>query len=153
MRYRRPYRPTYRSGVRYFRPGYGWVSPYFLAYPGYLGYDDSSTAPDPNSEGYLAAPQDQYQEPYPDQDQPEQLPPYPGIAAPAPVSADEEPVTLIFKDGRTPEQVHNYLLTRTTLFIADQPKRSIPIDQLDMDATERVNRDLGVDFQIPNSLR
>ena len=149
MRYRRPYEPPYRSGVRFIRPRYGWVSPYFLAYPGYLGYDDSSPAPDPNSESYLAEPQDQY----PEQDQPEQLPPYPGVAAPAPSSADEEAVTLIFKDGRTPEQVHNYLLTRTTLFVADQQKRSIPIDQLDMDATQRANRDLGVDFQIPNSLR
>jgi len=67
--------------------------------------------------------------------------------------ASEEAVTLIFKDGRPPEQIHNYILTPTTLYVGDQHHRAIPTDQLDLVATARVNQDAGVDFQLPNALR
>jgi hypothetical protein len=63
--------------------------------------------------------------------------------------APEEAVTLVFKDGRPAEQVHNYLLTRTTLYVQDQNRRSIPVDQLDLAATEKTNRDAGIDFAVP----
>jgi hypothetical protein len=72
------------------------------------------------------------------------------MAGPAPVPASEEAVTLIFKDGRPPEQIHNYLLTRSTLYVGD-PHRAIPTDQLDLDATAKVNQAAGVDFQLPDS--
>jgi hypothetical protein len=58
-------------------------------------------------------------------------------------------VTLIFKDGRPPEHIHNYLLTPTTLFVGDQQRRTIPVDQLDLTATAQVNQDAGVDFRLP----
>jgi hypothetical protein len=70
-----------------------------------------------------------------------------------PAPTREEAVTLIFKDGRPPEQIHNYLLTRTTLFVGDQGRRAIPTDQLDLVATAKVNQDAGVDFQLPNALK
>jgi hypothetical protein len=57
-------------------------------------------------------------------------------------------VTLVYKDGRT-EQIHNYMLTRTTLYVQDQQRREIAIADLDLDATAKVNRDAGGDFQIP----
>jgi hypothetical protein len=63
-----------------------------------------------------------------------------------------EAVTLVFKDGRPPEQIHNYILTRTTLFVRDQHARKIPTDQLDLAATAKVNQDAGVDFQLPGTL-
>ena len=152
--YRRPYVSPYRGGAAYIVPGYGWVSPYYLGNPDY-GYDDSTGQQAETSESYsgpLAPNPGQYQDqtlqqPYP-------LPPYqPGTAiAPAP-QPDEEAVTLIFKDGRPPEQIHNYMLTRTTLFVGGQHQRAIPTDQLDLDATERVNHDAGVDFQLPNAIK
>jgi len=164
LRYRRPYVPHYRAGVSYGVPGYGWASPYFLGYPDDFGYDDSSDSQDNGAvkapEGYEAGPPDpypnQYPGPYagqsPDQQQP--LAPYqPGPEIAHPAQSSEQAVTLIFKDGRPPEQIHNYLLTRTTLFVGDQHRRAIPTDELDLAATAKVNQDEGVDFQLPNATR
>jgi hypothetical protein len=63
--------------------------------------------------------------------------------------SEEEAVTLVFKDGRAPEQIHNYVLTRNILYIQDHGIRSIPIDQLDLAATEKVNQEAGVVFELP----
>jgi hypothetical protein len=60
-------------------------------------------------------------------------------------------VTLIFKDGRSPEQIQNYMLTRTTLYVQETRLREIPVDQLDLPATQKVNKDAGVDFQLPGA--
>jgi hypothetical protein len=65
----------------------------------------------------------------------------------------EDVVTLIFKDGRPPELIHNYILTRTSLSVWDHRHRDIPVDQLDLAATEKVNHDAGVDFQLPTSAK
>jgi hypothetical protein len=150
-RYRRPYRPPYRAGVYYGVPGYGvpaWIGPYFPGYPDATGYDDSPASP-----GYAIGGYDE--QPY-GQEEPEPLAPYPTAFAPprpAPESAGEEAVTLVFKDGRPPEQIHNYVLTRTTLYVGDQHYRVIPTDQLDLVETAKVNRDAGVDFQLPGAPR
>jgi hypothetical protein len=140
--------PAYRTRIPYIVPSYGWVSPYYLGYPDDLGYDDSMAA-----QGN--APDESSAEP-PNQDQPGPLAPYQSdyaMTSPAPGPSIEEAVTLIFKDGRPPEHIHNYLLTRTTLFVGDQGRRAIPTDQLDLVATAKVNQDAGVDFQLPNSTR
>jgi hypothetical protein len=140
-RYRRPYRSPYGARIPYVLPGIG---PYFLGYPDAFDYGDSSTSPDYGPQGNDAQPD-------------EQGPPEPPIPyqpaydvpreSPAPVS--EDAVTLVFKDGRPPEQIHNYVLTRTTLYVGDQHHRDIPTDQLDLVATAKVNRDAGVDFHLP----
>ncbi len=147
-RYRRPYVSPYRVGFRYGFPGYGWVAPYFLGYPDDLGYDDSGVAQGNAPNGYDAEP--------PDQQQPAPLPPYlpnADMSRPAQPPASEDAVTLIFKDGRPAQQIHNYILTPSTLYVGGQHQQAIPTDQLDLAATARVNRDAGVDFQIPNALR
>ncbi|MGD0736797.1 MAG: hypothetical protein ABR976_16825 [Terracidiphilus sp.] len=135
-RYRRPYVSPYRVGVPY-----GVVG---LGYPGYLSYDsgdDTGSAPAVASEAYDGPP-------------PPDLPPYPNQVAPSmpeptPAPATQEAVTLVFADGRPSEQIHNYMLTRTTLFVLDQRHQDIPIDQLDLAATAKVNHDAGVDFHLP----
>lgn len=142
-RYRRPYLSPYRVGVPYGVPG--WIGPYFLAYPDAIGYDDSSASPDYAPEGYDAQPAEQ--------GQPGPLVPYQptsGLSHPSPAPDSEEAVTLVFKDGRPPEQIHNYVLTRTTLYVGDQHHRDIPTDQLDLAATAKVNHDAGVDFHLPD---
>ena len=60
-------------------------------------------------------------------------------------------VTLVFNDGRPPMLVHNYMLTPTTLYILDSDRTEIPLSQLDVTATEAVNREAGVDFHFPRS--
>jgi hypothetical protein len=157
-RYRRPYPSRYGYGVPYL--GAPWIGPGYLD-PGYLDYpdttadNDSQAAPDygagaPNyPTGYDNPP------PYPVQ------PPYPAQPAPAapyvyyytqppPIAAlpAEDAVTLIFKDGRPPEQIHNYAMTRTMLYVRDQRYHDIPLDLLDVDATEKANHNAGVDFQL-----
>jgi hypothetical protein len=125
----------------------GWIAPGYLD-SGYLGYPntayDDSVAPPNYAAGYDNLP--------PDQVQPAPAPTYPPYAQPlaaSPALADEDAVTLIFKDGRPPEQIRNYAMTRTTLYVRDQHHRDIPLDQLDFEATQKVNHDAGVDFQLP----
>jgi hypothetical protein len=64
-------------------------------------------------------------------------------------AADEEAVTLVFKDGRPAEHIHNYAMTRTTLYVQDPHHREIPIDELDLPATVKANREAGVSFAVP----
>ena len=60
--------------------------------------------------------------------------------------------TLIFKDGRSPVQVHNYALTASTLYALDGDSRQeIPLSLLDVPATVEANRKAGVDFALPVS--
>ena len=144
--YRRPYFRPYRARVQFVAPFWtGWIGPGFLGYPDTTGY------------GYLSAPPD-YAEPYesqpPDVSQPATSNLYPESVEPSRPSSDlesEEAVTLVFKDGRPPEQIHNYVLTRTTIYVRDQHHRDIPLDQLDLAATQRLNHDAGVDFQLPEA--
>jgi hypothetical protein len=60
--------------------------------------------------------------------------------------------TLIFKDGRPPEQVHNYALTATTLYALDgETRQEIPLSLLNLPATIAANHAAGVDFALPVS--
>ena len=148
--FRRPYISNYRPAYRYGAPF--WIAPYYLAFPGDFGDDSTATPDNTVAEGY-----DQQ----PDQPEDQELPPWPGVpyAAPPsqantePASDSENGVTLIFKDGRPPELIQNYVLTQDTLFVGDRYHRRIPLEQLDLTATVQVNRDLGSDFRLPNGSR
>jgi hypothetical protein len=66
--------------------------------------------------------------------------------------ASGEPLTLIFKDGRDPVKIANYMMTATVLTDLDpQHYEKIPLDQIDVAATQRANTAAGVDFQVPAS--
>lgn len=67
----------------------------------------------------------------------------------AELSIDGDAVTLVFKDGRPVEKIHNYALTRTTLYVTDARPREIPVAALDLAATQKANREAGVRFQLP----
>jgi hypothetical protein len=167
-------RPTYYPGHGVYRapyygvgPGYGyattWLGPTCFDITD-CGYNDDSTyaAPTPTPADYPAQDSSYPAQNYPPQDyagpyappSPEQANLAPSAAyrpayqPPPPEPRDESVVTLVYKDGRT-EQIHNYMLTRTTLYVQDQQRREIAIADLDLDATAKVNRDAGVDFQIP----
>jgi hypothetical protein len=142
---------------------YGYAAPYGVA--GWLGPDylDDSYAPadagsayganganaqpySPDNSGYPGG----YGPPPVEQ---ASVPPdsYPPASAPQPPPANEEAVTLIFKDGRPAEQIHNYILTSKTLFVQDDRHRIIPVDELDLAATQKANLDKGVLFQLPTT--
>lgn len=76
-------------------------------------------------------------------------PPPPDLPQQAP--ANEIVTTIVFKDGRPAERVHNYALTPSTLYVLDAHKQDIPIGQIDLSATEKVNRAAGIEFQVPVS--
>ena len=107
--------------------------------------DDSSGSP------YQAQPEDQQGpapgEPYAQQPSALHRAPYGEAQSLQPVF--EDPVTLVFKDGRPPEQIRNYLMTTNTLTVLDQHRRDIPVDQIDLKATAEVNLQAGVEFSLP----
>jgi hypothetical protein len=131
----------------------GWIGPGYLGYPygwDYGDFGEDNTAP----AGDSAAPA--YDMPPSQQDEPEARQPY--YVSVAPPSSDtaprsEDAVTVVFKDGRPSEEIHNYALTRTTLYVMDDHHRDIPVNEIDLDATQRVNREAGVEFQLPVALQ
>jgi hypothetical protein len=64
----------------------------------------------------------------------------------------EEPLTVIFKSGRAPLKVQNYMMTAKVLTDLDSRHyQQIPLDEIDLAATRRVNTTAGVEFQIPSA--
>jgi hypothetical protein len=76
--------------------------------------------------------------------------PQASAAQPSASPLPQESVTLIFNNGVPSQQIHNYILSRSTLIILDGPRREIPVADLDLEATRKANRASGVDFNLPN---
>src|SRR5260370_34349021 len=57
---------------------------------------------------------------------------------------------LVFRDQHV-EEVRNYAIAGGTLWVLNdhQAGKKIPLAQLDLDATVKMNDDRGVDFQVP----
>jgi hypothetical protein len=137
-------------GGRYPYVAATWIAPDYLAFPD--DFDDSY-ASDGQLENY--APADTYVAAAPPQEpeyagdasgyeQPSQ--PYRAPQAPRP----EKTTTLVFKDGRPNEQIHNYMLTRDTLTVINGDQlHDVAVADLDLAATEKVNRAAGVTFKLP----
>lgn len=126
------------------QPEYGYPQP--VPQPAY-GYPQ----PQPVPEGAYA---------YPPTPQGNAVPPgYEAIPQPMPaapqmqyVPGSATTVILIYKDGRPPEEIQNYLATRTTLTVLDGGRRrEIPLSDLNIPATVSANRQTGVDFQLPSA--
>jgi len=172
-----PYNQRYASGGERYRRPYssGHRAPFFF-YPipdwiglGPLGCDPDAMIYDDDSDECMQQPDDSDQpmiyggdqgdqgEPLPPPpDQPQYAPPayrLPAQPRSTPLPTNEIATTIVFKDGRPPEQIHNYALTQTTLFVLDQQHRDIPLDQVDLAATEKTNRDVGVEFQVPQTVQ
>ena len=154
----------------------GYIYPYYIGPgfndSGYYGteYDQSNAAPgyydqgasyqgeNPNGDygepggGGYSGPAEEPQ-PYPEPQAPEPAPSshftVSGMDAASEYSI-AGPLTVIFKSGRAPQVMHNYMLTTTTLTDLDADHyEKIPLDQVDLAATAELNRSNGVDFQIP----
>ncbi len=130
--------PENGEGSQNYDPGYGSGYAAAPSQQGSEAYDRGY------SSGYAAA----EQQPAPQAFEP----PYTGSQA-APRNStgpsQEDATTIIFKDGRPSEQIHNYALSRTALYITGSHLREIPLNELDLAATVRVNREAGVPFQLP----
>jgi hypothetical protein len=148
----------FRNRGREFNGWYASVYPAWLGYgypyelnPGFLDWGDDD---DSSNEQASVAPT--YPDPYlePDYGSPEG---YPGPREPEGNSSVEQaesqqPLTVIFKDGRAAESIENYMITGAVLTDLDSHHyQRIPLDQIDLAATQQANRANGVDFQIPNT--
>jgi hypothetical protein len=142
----------------------------------YNGFDPQGAGPEEMQGSYRIQGQDQYgdqaevQGPYPGQ-YPNQIPPGApyqpaynspyaasnGGPGPRPVyhpsqSVPNQPaVTLVFKDNRPNQIIHNYLINGGTLTVWDQYAHDIPVEDINVEATRKINRDKGVDFILPNA--
>jgi hypothetical protein len=140
-------------------PGYGY--PYLID-PGFYDWGDSDNSAYDQS---AAAPYDPA--PYPDYgyDVPGEAPEQgvrgesaqgqqraaAELTAP---SAPEQPLTVIFKSGRDPVKMQNYMMTAKVLTDLDSRHyEQIPIDQIDVVATQWANSAAGVRFEIPGVAR
>ena len=143
--------------------GYGYP---LLLNPGFLDWGDSdSVASDQSGAApYSPAPYEDYGESASGAPPPDAYPQAPAIplngqyaatqssALTAPVSV--QPLTVMFKDGRTPVTMQNYLMTARFLTDLDsQHYAQIPMEQVDVGATQRANRAAGVGFEVPGTSR
>jgi hypothetical protein len=160
-KYRQPYQPYFYARSTYYVPNllnsyWGWDDPY-----GYGTSDDSYAQQGQDYNAYGQQPDPGYDPGY-DQQQPQQTPdvppPPPDRVDPGPVdSAPQSPqaaTTLIFKDGHS-QQVHNYAMTQSTIYLLDDVasgrRTEIPLDRIDIAATQKTNREAGIEFSVPGS--
>jgi hypothetical protein len=135
-----------RVGIPYLYPGLlGYGVPWYSDGGAY--YDNSANAPGADVQSYNDQPAAQDQ---PVQEEPAQPA---TVTSVEPTLYDSDAVTLVFKDGRPSEQIHNYILTRTTLYVTDAHHREIPVADLDLAATEKANREAGITFKLPQAGR
>ena len=156
------YRSPYRGGYGY--PGYGsyvnsWeLLPWDFGYPGFTGYGDDDDDSGQAAQGQVeTAPPDESYPPPGDGYRPDYdsgPPPMMASAAPAPAVpvAPEPQLMLIFKDGHQ-QPIRNYVLTPSTVIDLDQAasgrQTRIPLDDLNLPATERAAQQAGLDFHPP----
>jgi len=158
-----------------YAPAYGYAYPYVVD-PGFYEWGATDYSGDGDEQGsYASAPPDQgpgygAEPPYPaNGDAPyserqEGAQPEPnGIAPPqrqeyhfaaaapsAPTSVASKPLTVIFKGGRAPEKMQNYMVNSSSLTNLDSEHfEKIPLNQIDVAATQQANRSSGIDFQVP----
>jgi hypothetical protein len=77
------------------------------------------------------------------------------LRRPLPLSPSAGSPDTDFKDGHS-QQIHNYAMTRTKIYVVDNVAAGrtlkIPLNTIDLQATEETNRQAGVDFSIPVSV-
>jgi hypothetical protein len=159
-----------RHGSRFRNPefhhrGYGYWPYYgygYWPYYGYYGWDYPFDA-------YTA---DAYEQSYPQQTQPivvvvdpkssddrygdhsfeeQRSAPPPQAKAPPPPAAEQDPTVLVFRDGHK-QEIRNYAIVGQMLWdFGAKGTRKIPLSDLDLDATHKLNDERGVDFVPPKT--
>ena len=62
----------------------------------------------------------------------------------------QESLTVIFTNGRAPQEMQNYMISSSALTVLDRDhQEQIPLDQIDVAATQKANRARGINFQVP----
>jgi len=145
----------------YYRRGYYFYYPYAGYYPyGYYGWYDDSLGYNTDNEDQDSYAGASYAAPYPENDSGLQRDVQAlngkidrlqaDVEAHNRPKTDQEPATaLVFRDQHV-EEVRNYAIAGETLWVLNaQAAKKIPLAQLDLAATVKMNGDRGVDFQVP----
>jgi len=132
-------------------------------YPGYSGwfppmdYDTDQSdqpAPDAGEDPQLAAQVDNLTQAVESMREDQRWRDFRGAPrAAAPRATEEKPPStlLVYRDGRQTE-IQNYAILGQTLWVfSGQTTRQVPLAEIDLPATERVNGNRGVDFTAPAS--
>lgn len=83
---------------------------------------------------------------------PAYAPPAPENTGPVTNGLEHPEITLIFNNGRPPQKIQSYALTKNTLFALEgSHQRQIPLTELDVPATVEKNRENGVEFSVPGT--
>ena len=103
--------------------------------------------------GYDTGPEPMQEPSYPQAPAANARMPRPAYTGSIPAPEPEQAITVIFKNGsRAPESIQNYLMNSKTLTDLDrQHYEQIPLDQIDIAATEKTNRAHGLEFQVPTA--
>ena len=136
------------------RPAFGF-EPVYPAWLPTMGYDTEESAPPPPETeqdsplaaqvGNLASEVELMREDQAARD----FHAAPREQPPAAIEEQLPSTVLVYRDGHQTE-VQNYAIKGKTLWIfADQKTRQVPLADLDLTATQRVNSDRGVDFAAP----
>jgi hypothetical protein len=149
-------RHRFHDGRRSYYPYYGYY-PYGLYYP-YYGWDmgndyrQEDDSADANAGQYYAPP------PSEDSGLQRDVQTLSGkidrlqadVEARNRPKTEQEPSTaLVFRDQHV-EEVRNYAISGGTLWVlSERAAKKIPLAQLDLAATAKMNDDRGVDFQVP----
>jgi hypothetical protein len=164
-------RRSFNNWYTNYYPAWPWYGYPYLIDPGFYDWSVPDDSPE-DSNDQAAAPTEN-EAPYPDygyggpEEGPEpgyagELPPWvpsgqPYGAAPSAVASEpvpEEPLTVIFKSGRAPVKMQNYMMTAKMLTDLDSRHyEQIPFDEIDVAATQRANAAAGIQFQVPTASR
>jgi hypothetical protein len=148
------YWPAYYGGYIPFDYDYGLTPGTYTGYDAgtfdsapYAGYPyppayggNPYGAPYPNPSAYAPPPSPPAQQSVPAAQSSGRAP------QPEPVS---EPTVLVFRDGHK-QEVDNYAIMGSTLFVLSGRRARIPIAELDVPETIRQNQNRGLDFRIPD---
>ena len=153
------HRPPYHSHYSYSYSVYAtpaYAVPWFGAWPYFGNWDTLDDNDYDSGADAAAAPAQSYSEPEPAPAEEAEARPqyqsYQAAVAPEAAPSPEPAVTIIYKDGHS-QQVHNYALTRSSLLLLDDASSGrtlqVSVQEINLPATEQVNRAAGLDFRIP----
>jgi len=142
--------PHGRGPYRRYYPGIGYYYyPYYWPYYGYYPYDNSeaydSNAYQQNQPAPESPPDDYYGGTSNWRNQPRQA------QAPPASPQEQDPTVLVFRDGHQ-QEVRNYAIVGQMLWdFGAKGTHKIPLAELDLDATRKLNDERGMEFVLPKT--